>query len=128
MFPAPIHVRDMRAVLKTGGAQCRKLSKSVAECGWPRSRWAVSRSGASSISASGAGAGVSPSGTAISRSGSLKLRAWGRPKPFRLTLGFVNAYVLIRGKEAAVVDTGTPNNASKIADIVRTAGLGWEAV
>jgi glyoxylase-like metal-dependent hydrolase (beta-lactamase superfamily II) len=46
----------------------------------------------------------------------------------RVNLGAVNAYVLIRGKEAAVVDTGTPNNASKIADVVRTAGLGWDAV
>src|SRR5918996_2167723 len=46
----------------------------------------------------------------------------------RVNLGFVNAYVLIRGKEAAVVDTGTPNNATKIADVVRTAGLGWDAV
>jgi glyoxylase-like metal-dependent hydrolase (beta-lactamase superfamily II) len=46
----------------------------------------------------------------------------------RVNLGGVNAYVLIRGKEAAVVDTGTPNNASKIADVVRTAGLGWDAV
>jgi glyoxylase-like metal-dependent hydrolase (beta-lactamase superfamily II) len=43
-------------------------------------------------------------------------------------LGFVNAYVLVRGKEAAVVDTGTPNNAPKIADVVRTAGLSWDAV
>ena len=41
----------------------------------------------------------------------------------RVNLGFVNGYVLIRGKEAAIVDTGTPNNASKIADVVRTAGL-----
>lgn len=46
----------------------------------------------------------------------------------RVNLGFVNAYVLIRGKEAAVVDTGTPNNASKIADVARTAGLSWDAV
>lgn len=46
----------------------------------------------------------------------------------RVNLGFVNAYVLIRGKEAAVVDTGTPNNGSKIADVVRSAGLGWDAV
>jgi glyoxylase-like metal-dependent hydrolase (beta-lactamase superfamily II) len=46
----------------------------------------------------------------------------------RVNLGFVNAYVVIRGKEAAVVDTGTPNNASKIADVVRAAGLGWDAV
>jgi glyoxylase-like metal-dependent hydrolase (beta-lactamase superfamily II) len=49
-------------------------------------------------------------------------------KALQVNLGFVNAYVLIRGKEAAVVDTGTPNNAPKIADIVRTAGLGWDAV
>jgi glyoxylase-like metal-dependent hydrolase (beta-lactamase superfamily II) len=46
----------------------------------------------------------------------------------RVNLGFVNAYVLIRGKEAAIVDTGTPNNASKIADVVRTGGVGWDAV
>jgi glyoxylase-like metal-dependent hydrolase (beta-lactamase superfamily II) len=52
----------------------------------------------------------------------------GPVEALRVNLGFVNAYVLIRGKEAAVVDTGTPNNASKIADVVRTAGLGWDAV
>jgi len=46
----------------------------------------------------------------------------------RVNIGFVNAYVLIRGKEAAVVDTGTAGNGSKIADVVRTAGLGWDAV
>jgi glyoxylase-like metal-dependent hydrolase (beta-lactamase superfamily II) len=49
-------------------------------------------------------------------------------KALRVNLGFVNAYVLVRGKEAAVVDTGTAGNASKIADVVRTGGLGWEAV
>ena len=49
-------------------------------------------------------------------------------KALRVNLGFVNAYVLIRGKEAAVVDTGTPNNAPKIADVVRRAGLNWDAV
>ena len=46
----------------------------------------------------------------------------------QVNLGFVNAYVLVRGKEAAVVDTGTPGNAEKIADVVRSAGLGWDAV
>ncbi len=49
-------------------------------------------------------------------------------KTLQVNLGIVNAYVLIRGKEAAVVDTGTPNNGSKIADVVRTAGLGWDAI
>jgi len=46
----------------------------------------------------------------------------------RVNLGFVNAYVLIRGKEAAVVDTGTSGNASKIADVIRAARLNWGAV
>ena len=46
----------------------------------------------------------------------------------QVNLGIVNAYVLIRGKEAAVVDTGTPNNAAKIADVVRAGGLNWNAV
>lgn len=49
-------------------------------------------------------------------------------KALQVNLGFVNAYVLVRGKEAAVVDTGTPNNGSKIADVVRSAGLSWDAV
>ena len=52
----------------------------------------------------------------------------GAAQALQVNLGFVNAYVLIRGKEAAVVDTGTPNNASKIADVIRIAGLGWDAV
>jgi glyoxylase-like metal-dependent hydrolase (beta-lactamase superfamily II) len=52
----------------------------------------------------------------------------GPAEALRVNMGFVNAYVLIRGKEAAVVDTGTSGNGSKIADVVRTAGLGWDAV
>jgi len=52
----------------------------------------------------------------------------GPAEALRVNMGFVNAYVMVRGKEAAVVDTGTPNNASKIADVVRTARLNWDAV
>lgn len=52
----------------------------------------------------------------------------GPAEALRVNMGFVNAYVLIRGKEAAVVDTGTSGNASKFADVVRTAGLSWDAV
>jgi glyoxylase-like metal-dependent hydrolase (beta-lactamase superfamily II) len=52
----------------------------------------------------------------------------GPAEALRVSMGRVNGYVLIRGKEAAVVDTGTPGNASKFADVVRTAGLGWDAV
>jgi glyoxylase-like metal-dependent hydrolase (beta-lactamase superfamily II) len=52
----------------------------------------------------------------------------GPAEALRVNMGFVNGYVLIRGKEAAIVDTGTSGNASKFADVVRTAGLGWDAV
>ena len=60
--------------------------------------------------------------------GATHAQSMGPAEALRVNLGVVNAYVLIRGKEAAVVDTGTPNNASKIADVVRTAGLSWDAV
>ena len=49
-------------------------------------------------------------------------------KALQVNLGFVNAYVLARGKEAAVVDTGTAGNAPKIADVIRSAGLSWDSV
>jgi glyoxylase-like metal-dependent hydrolase (beta-lactamase superfamily II) len=60
--------------------------------------------------------------------GSAHAQNLGPAQALQVNLGFVNAYVLVRGKEAAVVDTGTAGNASKIADVVRTAGLSWDAV
>jgi glyoxylase-like metal-dependent hydrolase (beta-lactamase superfamily II) len=41
---------------------------------------------------------------------------------------FVNSYVLVRGQEIAIVDTGLPNNGAKFGEVIKTAGLGWEAV
>jgi glyoxylase-like metal-dependent hydrolase (beta-lactamase superfamily II) len=73
----------------------------------------------------GWGVAIGDSGLATSVAHAQNL---GPAEALRVNLGFVNAYVLIRGKEAAVVDTGTPNNATKIADVVRTAGLSWNAV
>jgi glyoxylase-like metal-dependent hydrolase (beta-lactamase superfamily II) len=52
----------------------------------------------------------------------------GRAELLRVSMGRVNGYVLVRSKEAALVDTGTPGNASKFADVIRAAGLGWDAV
>jgi glyoxylase-like metal-dependent hydrolase (beta-lactamase superfamily II) len=40
----------------------------------------------------------------------------------------VAAYVLVRGSEAAVVDTLTPGNAARIGGVIQAAGLGWDAV
>jgi glyoxylase-like metal-dependent hydrolase (beta-lactamase superfamily II) len=52
----------------------------------------------------------------------------GPTDALRVSMGFVNAYVLVRGKEIAIVDTGTPNNGARFAEVIRTAGLGWDAV
>ena len=49
-------------------------------------------------------------------------------KALRVSMDFVNAYVLVRDKEVAIVDTGLPDNGAKFGEIIKTAGLGWEAV
>jgi glyoxylase-like metal-dependent hydrolase (beta-lactamase superfamily II) len=46
----------------------------------------------------------------------------------RVDLGFVSAYVLARGGEAAVVDTGTAGSEGDIAAALERIGLGWDAV
>ena len=46
----------------------------------------------------------------------------------RVNLGFVSAYVLARGGEAAIVDTGTAGSEADIAAALERIGLGWDAV
>jgi glyoxylase-like metal-dependent hydrolase (beta-lactamase superfamily II) len=46
----------------------------------------------------------------------------------RVDLGFVAAYVLVRGREAAVVDTGTAGSGDAIGESLRGAGSSWSAV
>jgi glyoxylase-like metal-dependent hydrolase (beta-lactamase superfamily II) len=41
---------------------------------------------------------------------------------------FVNAFVLVRGNEIAVVDTGIEGTAEMIGETITGAGLGWDAV
>lgn len=45
-----------------------------------------------------------------------------------IAAGVANAYVLVRGEEAAIVDTGLPGNGAKFAAALETLGLGWAAV
>ena len=66
--------------------------------------------------------GISPpaeSGTAEAAGG----LAWSR-----VDLGFVAAYVLVRGREAAVVDTGVAGSADAIGAVLDKAGPGWAGV
>lgn len=46
----------------------------------------------------------------------------------RADLGVVSAYVLVRGGEAAVVDTGVEGSADAIEAALGAAGVGWDAV
>jgi hypothetical protein len=43
----------------------------------------------------------------------------------RVDLGFVATYVLVRGGEAAVVDTGVDGSADAIGAVLEKAGQGW---
>lgn len=46
----------------------------------------------------------------------------------RANLGFVSAYVLVRGGEAAIVDTGVAGSEDAIEDALTAAGVAWSAV
>ena len=46
----------------------------------------------------------------------------------RVDLGFVAAYVLVRGHEVAVVDTGVGGSAGAIAAVLDDVGAGWAGV
>lgn len=46
----------------------------------------------------------------------------------RVDLGFVSAYVLVRGNEAAVVDTGVGGSGDAIGAVLDEAGPGWAGV
>jgi glyoxylase-like metal-dependent hydrolase (beta-lactamase superfamily II) len=46
----------------------------------------------------------------------------------RVDLGFVAAYVLVRGREAAVVDTGVAGSADAIGAVLQKVGPGWAGV
>ena len=46
----------------------------------------------------------------------------------RVNLGFVSAYILVRGGEAAIMDTGTEGSADAIEASLEAIGLDWTTV
>ncbi len=70
----------------------------------------------------GAGDGSTPAGSPTPEGDADDL-AWSR-----VNLGFVSAYVLVRGREAAVVDTGADGSADAIGSVLGDAGPGWAGV
>ena len=47
---------------------------------------------------------------------------------FQVATDFVNSYVLVRGNEIAIVDTGLPQNLDKFTSVIEAASLSWDAV
>ncbi|MEM7132394.1 MAG: MBL fold metallo-hydrolase [Chloroflexota bacterium] len=43
-------------------------------------------------------------------------------------MDFVSSYVLVRGSEIAIVDTGLPGNTAKFDEVIQSSGLGWDDV
>ena len=75
-------------------------------------------------STSGAGDGASDAPPSPSSPGG----ATGAVSWERVNLGFVSAYVLVRGGEAAVVDTGVVGSEDDIEAVLGRVGLDWGAV
>ncbi len=73
-----------------------------------------------------AGGSGSPSTEASEPSGDAE--AGGGLEWSRVDLGVVSAYVLVRGREAAVVDTGVGGSADAIGAVLDEAGPGWAGV
>jgi glyoxylase-like metal-dependent hydrolase (beta-lactamase superfamily II) len=69
-----------------------------------------------------------PTATGSTPSGSTSTQDADQMAWSRVNLGFVSAYVLVRGREAAVVDTGVGGSADEIAAVLDKAGPGWAGV
>jgi glyoxylase-like metal-dependent hydrolase (beta-lactamase superfamily II) len=87
------------------------------------------RASGATASPAGSAAGGSPPGgasdgpTPSEGSGGGATLTWER-----VNLGFVSAYILVRGGEAAIVDTGVAGSADSIGASLSGVGLGWDAV
>ena len=105
---------------------------TVAACGPSGSATPSASRGASTPSGTGASAGPGgspsrePAGSASappSGAGSDQAVTWER-----VSLGFVSAYILARGGEAAIVDAGVGGSADQIETSLSAVGLDWSAV
>lgn len=87
----------------------------------------ATKSSAATIGSTGAASTTSPSNpaggattTAPAQTPSLVVE--------RVNMGFVSAYLLVRGTEVAIVDTGTSGNTGAIEATLSDVGLGWANV
>ncbi len=109
--------RGAVALTVVGIAGCAPAASGSSTPGPSSTGGASSTSGPSSAAPSGA-AEPSPPGAPAEAA-----VTWERAN-----LGFVSAYVLVRGGEAAIVDTGVVGSEDAIEEALGRIGLGWGAV
>jgi glyoxylase-like metal-dependent hydrolase (beta-lactamase superfamily II) len=121
----PERTLSRRIVLDAGRGALAVAILAVAGC---------SSGGGSTASGSGSSGGTStgpPSDPASSSAPAIPPAGPDDTGPLtwaRANLGFVSAYVLVRGSQAAVVDTGVAGSADAIGEVLATAGPGWAGV
>jgi len=76
----------------------------------------------------GASLGASPAVSPVPGASPMPSASLGAVSWERVNLGFVSAYILVRGGEAAIVDTGTEGSADAIEASLEAVGLDWTAV
>jgi len=72
--------------------------------------------------------GPSPAGSPEPAGSATPSASMGAISWERVNLGFVSAYILVRGGEAAIVDTGTEGSADAIEASLEAIGLDWTTV
>ena len=89
---------------------------------------ASSSAGASASATPGAASSTPGNGSTPPASESASAATGGALAWSRVNLGFVSAYLLVRGGEAALVDTGVEDSADAIEAALGSLSLGWAAV
>ena len=113
--------RQMLIGMGRGGLAVAVLG--VAACSEDEPAGSTGGSSAGSVTPGGASTGTGAEGGSASATGEAGALEWER-----VNLGFVSAYVLIRGNKAAVVDTGVAGSEDAIGEVLDAAGPGWAGV
>lgn len=125
--PLPLSRRTFLADLGRGAVAIAVFG--VAGCATPASSTRPTAASAAPSSSPPGGASSEPSATAAA--GASAGGSSGPTDGFdweRVPLGVVSAYILVRGGEAVLVDTGVAGRADEIEAALGAVGLGWDAV
>ena len=116
------------AIAVLGLAACAPAATGTARPGASASSPASPAAGGGGGYGDGYGEPPAASGAGSSAGASTPPGGGGAVAWHRVNLGFVSAYLLVRGGEAAVVDTGTGGSEGAIGDALEALGLAWGAV